>query len=123
MIAFDTSALIELLAGTVKGERVRTLLLQQEGATSAICVHELLLGAHEKTHQEISDLMKTLRIIPYDEGAAVASVAIEKELLRKGTLIGKLDILIAATCIVHKVPLVTTDRDFRHVEGLQVTII
>jgi len=41
----------------------------------------------------------------------------------EGKMIEKTDIFIAAICMVHSLPLITTDEGFRNIEGLEVWIV
>ena len=67
--------------------------------------------------------LQSVHVLPIDLDVARKSILVEQKLERKGRLIGKLDILIAATCLVHNLPLLTLDRDFREVQDLRLVDI
>lgn len=121
MIVLDTSSIIELLAGTEKGKKIRICLEKEAAATSAITVNELLIGA--KNQQIVKDFLKTLHILSFDAEAAFKSVIVEQELKKSGKLIGKLDIFIASICLVHNIAILTTDKDFKNVKALKAVVV
>lgn len=121
MIVLDASAIIELLAGTEKGEQVRTILQNEAAAASAVTINEVLISARDR--QRLHDFFKSLHVLPFDDEAAYASIKIEESLRKKGRMIGKLDIFVAATCIVHMLPVLTADKDFQQVDGLKVVLV
>ena len=120
MIVLDTSSIIDLLEGHSRGQKVREKLENEAAAVSAITMHEILVGVEDSQKRITQDFIKTVHVLAFDADAAYKSVLIEKSLARKGKLIGKLDMLIAATCIVHDLPLLTSNTGFKHVEGLQL---
>ena len=44
MIILDSSAIIHLLRGTEKGKTIKNALKNENYATTAFCVHEVLIG-------------------------------------------------------------------------------
>ncbi len=123
MITLDSSALIELIRGTEKGKRVQSHIAHEESATSVVCVHELLIGTRESKMEQMKEFLSTFTSLPVDMETAHQSAELQRTLTRDGKMIGQLDIFIAATALVHNVPLVTLDKDFRNVEGLKVIVI
>ena len=123
MILLDTSAVIELLEGGEFGKKVQGYIEDDVAGVSTITINEFLVGAGEKQKQTFQEFLKSSEILSFDELASYKSVGIEKSLSRKGEMIGKLDIFIAAICLVQDVPLITTDKDFKNVDGLKVFII
>lgn len=120
MAVLDSSAIIHVLAGSVEGEKIRDMFGDVSHATTAISVHEVLAGVPECHHAKVVEFLKNLEIIPYDDGAAFKSSELENHLKRRGQMIGKLDILIASICLVHGLPLITSDNDFKKVSGLSL---
>ncbi len=123
MIVLDTSALIELVTGTDKGSIIQEYLTEESGAISSLTVHEMLAGANNKRIAFLKSFFETLQIIPYGLKEAYISSDLEKQLAKKGKMINKLDILIAATCLVHEIPLITLDNDFTHVSNLKLILV
>lgn len=88
-------------------------------ALSDITVMELLVGCGDKSQQNATEkFLRRFAFVPVD--AAVSALAVE--LLRcyrlsHGLLLA--DALIAATALVHAIPLLTKNtRDFRFIDGL-----
>ena len=123
MIVLDTSAVIELAKGTEKGRKAEEFLRQEAAAISAITLNELLVGASEKQKLRMQNFISSLHVLPFDAEVSHASVGLEEQLERAGKMIGKLDIFIAATCIVHDLQLITADHDFKHVKGLRLFVV
>jgi|SRR3989344_8720838 len=118
----DSSAIIHLLNGTLKGKEIEQYIAEIT-STSAVCVHEVLSGATQSERSTIADLFRGLEILPFDCSAAQMSPEIKKRIIKAGKTIGELDVFIAATALAHNIPLLTTDKDFKNVEGLQVVLV
>lgn len=123
MIALDISAVIELIMGTGKGKNIQELLTNEVGAISAITIHELLAGASDARVNFLKIFLKSLEVLPFDALESYKSSELIKLLKKKGKSIGDLDVLIAATCMVHEIPIITTDSDFTHVDRLKVILV
>ena len=92
--------------------------------TSAISVAELLWGAYNKGSAEEVEFTKNLlskfEILPFDARAADIYASISTSLKQKGTPLKAFDELIAATAIRFNEPLITNDKEFKRVAGLEV---
>ena len=120
MAVLDSSALIEILLGTKKGEEIKRIIREEGASITSISIHEVMMGARPHEWQEVREFLESFEIIPFEEKAAFKSVEIEEALMKKGRPIGKLDCMIAAVCLILEVPLITADSDFSRVEGLTV---
>jgi len=61
------------------------------------------------------------KILPLTEQIARQAAALDASLIRQNLQIGIKDTFIAATCLVHNLPLLTVNlRHFDRVEGLQI---
>jgi tRNA(fMet)-specific endonuclease VapC len=120
MILLDSSAIIEFLEESERGNRVRKFVENESSAVSVISINELLITSQGKENDAIRKLLSGMHVFDFDERSAYRSVEIEKELRKRGKVISKLDIFIAAICLVNKLSLVTLDRDFEMVDGLKV---
>jgi len=92
---------------------------------SAITAAELTFGSRlnvsERNRRAVERALMSLSIMPFDLAAAHAYAEVRADLQRHGTLIGPLDMLIAAHAVSLDVPLVTNNlREFRRVPGLRV---
>ncbi|MBS3139579.1 type II toxin-antitoxin system VapC family toxin [Candidatus Woesearchaeota archaeon] len=123
MIVLDSSAIITFLEGGQQAERLNECLATEPAAISAITVHEVGVGLRGDEARAFDAFLQSVHVLPIDLDVARKSILVEQKLERKGRLIGKLDILIAATCLVHNLPLLTLDRDFREVQDLRLVDI
>jgi tRNA(fMet)-specific endonuclease VapC len=94
-------------------------------ALSVITVLELRQGAEKsqrvaENHSRLDFFLSPIKILPFDEKAAVVAARIRAHLERRGTPIGDLDTLIAAHAIERDMILVTNNlQEFERVPGLQ----
>jgi tRNA(fMet)-specific endonuclease VapC len=94
-------------------------------ARSVITVLELRQGAEKSqqaaaNHSRLDFFLSPIKILPFDEDAAVVGARIRVHLERRGTPIGDLDSLIAAHALARDLILVTNNlREFERVPGLQ----
>jgi len=93
---------------------------------SSITLSELRYGVAKSKHREknakaLDGFIIPLDIASFDEEAALAYGEIRANLERSGTLIGAMDMLIAAHAVSLRVSLVTNNtREFSRVPGLDV---
>ncbi len=93
---------------------------------SSITVAELDYGVSKSLHATknrlaLAQFLSPLEIASFDREAAAAYGRIRTTLEKKGTLIGSMDLLIAAHALSLAVRLVTNNaREFRRVPGLRV---
>ena len=94
-------------------------------ALSVITVLELRQGAEKsqrvaENHSRLDFFLSPMKILPFDEEAAVVAARIRAHLERRGTPIGDLDTLIAAHAIARDLILVTNNlQDFDRVPELK----
>lgn len=87
-------------------------------------MHELRVGAEKsenplRAHDRLGAFLAPLRILPFDEEAAVASARVRGYLEKSGNKIGALDNLIAGHAISARHILVTNNvNEFTRVPGL-----
>lgn len=93
---------------------------------SSITLSELRYGVAKSQHKEknsraLDQFITPLEVVPFDDAAAQAYGVIRATLERAGTLIGAMDMLIAAHAVALGIPLVTNNtREFERVPGLEV---
>lgn len=122
----DTSVIIDCL----RGKKPATKLvsgLEGERASSLICLAELYEGVNQaqsknQAEREVLDFFQALnKVYGLNENIAKTFGKIRAELKSEGKIIQDLDILIAATCIVHHLTLVTSNtKHFRRVKDLEI---
>lgn len=94
-------------------------------AISSITAAELQYGARKRNNKQLTQKVKAfcnlVEIIPWDEDAAKAYVKLRVELETSGTLIGNMDMLIAASALARKAVLVTDNTEhFSRVKDLKL---
>ena len=117
----DTSVIIDHLRSKDKlNSRFYQILDEPQLSISAITSYELYLGATSKEKEtDIQALVKPIIILPVTDEIAIAAAKIYLQLRRKNKLIEFRDIFIAATCIVHELPIVTLNKKhFQRIDGL-----
>ena len=106
-------------------ENLRTKM--REGISiSTITLAELEFGVQNSAYKEkntvaLNQFLSILKILPFDDEAAVEYGEICAELRHRGTPIGQMDMLIAAHAKSSELILVTNNvREFERVEGLKI---
>jgi len=90
--------------------------------TLAELEHGVALSAYpEKNADALAQFLSIIEILPFDAKAASHYGYIRADLQRKGTLIGQMDLLIAAHAKAHSLIAVTNNvREFSRVDGLAI---
>ena len=121
----DTNVVVALLAGE-PGIEAR-LGVDLPLFLSPIVVGELLYGAAasgrpESNTARIDALAAGVTVLRIDEGTARCYGGIKADLKRRGRPIPENDVWIAASALQHDLVLVSRDRHFDEVAGLEVQI-
>ncbi len=122
MYCLDTSAVIELLYGTQKGQKIKELISTEPITLTSFTIHELLTGLKKEEVTRIKNIFREASVTPFDTNSAFKSALVEREMITLGNRINKIDILIAGICLAHNLNLITCDRDFERVKGLSFTL-
>lgn len=122
-ILLDTNIVIELFRGN--SAIITKLGNKQKVDIPHVVLAELLLGAYrasntEKHLSQIRNFLKKCNIIQGDLDTANAYAIIKTELLKKGKPIPENDIWIAAIAKQHDLILITKDRHFKEVQGIEI---
>ena len=122
MVALDTNIAIEILRGKLQLSQERQ---QAPYALPTVVAGELLFGAQNsgrpaKNLELYRTFIHNLPALLLDAMAAEHYAKIRLTLKQKGRPIPDNDMWIAAICRAHDVPLLTFDRHFAEVSGLQV---
>lgn len=120
----DTSAWLDFIrvgAQSDVGHALSDLLQKGDLIHSLpIIVQEVLQGfKSEERADEYADLFEGLTQLPFGPDEAREAAALYRSLRRKGITVQTADAQIAATCIRHKLKLLTLDKDFRRIEGIE----
>lgn len=128
-VIVDTSVLVAGERGTVRIEAFFDSVGGESVCMSAITASELLHGYHRATSAGIrarraafvESLLELIPILPFGLPEARRHSELWAELVRRGTMIGAHDLIIAATALAHGHSLATLNRrEFSQVRGLQL---
>lgn len=110
----DTSTIIWVLRG--KEETVRLVnKIKEEGVPgcSALSIYEVLVGIRKGEEQRTSRFLQALHVYPVDRKVATLAAEYSRKYRSKGKVLNPIDAMIAATCLVNDLTLVTYDlRDY-----------
>ena len=117
-----------ILSAFLKGDgKVFGRFMQHTGglATSTICVGELYSWAYRAKNRNrvepLESLLRDLHVIPVDMDVAARFGSLRAELLDRGHPVPEMDLLIAATALLHDLTLVTHNvSDFTAIRALRV---
>ncbi len=97
---------------------------------SSICVSviteaEMLYGLAKKPeakglHEAVIGFLLRVHVLPWDSAASRAFGELRARIEKQGTLLGNLDLLIAANSLAAGTVLVTNDQAFQKINGLNV---
>jgi tRNA(fMet)-specific endonuclease VapC len=111
----DTDVLIDFLKGVGEAERIRIELQTGRLCTTTIAAFELWAGAGSQQQiAAVEALLGALSILPLELPSARRAGEIQRDLARKGTIIGMADSLISGICLEHEAILLT--RNYGHYE-------
>ena len=118
----DTNALSAVADGEVSA--VELVAGADRVALPVIVLGEYRLGIAQSRHRAsyegwLRQWIATVTVLDIDDGTTHSYSAIGLELKRKGKPIPSNDLWIAALCRQHSLPLVSRDRHFDFVAGLQ----
>ena len=120
-LALDTNVVIDILNG--RQEIIDKYLPYTQIYLPFIVCGELLFGAHNsaKSKQNLkkfNSFIESCNILNSNYLVTEQYAVTRKALKDKGKPIPENDIWIAATCIIHNVPLATFDKHFQHIPDL-----
>ena len=122
-LCLDTSVLIAYLKGRDPAASAMERAVKESACyITSVSVYELLFGV-ARAQKQIGEqeLLGLMIILPLDEAAARRAARLHDDLIRRNQEIGVKDVLIAAICLEHNLPLLTTnERHFSRVPSLNV---
>jgi predicted nucleic acid-binding protein len=125
-ICIDTGPLIAFLKGRNPGTAAVERAVQElDCFVTVLTAYELLFGVARASRQIGEDaLLGTMHSLPLDIAAARRAARLHDQLIRRNQDIGIKDVLIAAICLEHKLPLLTLNEDhFERVPELTVVTV
>jgi tRNA(fMet)-specific endonuclease VapC len=118
----DTCFLIDLMKGDAGA--VDAVKIHKSLRTTSISSAEFLYGAKKSGKKNVYDLSRKFLhffpVIPFDAESAVIYADIASGLSGSGRHISTFDELIAAIALRHREQLITRDRHFAEIEGLEL---
>lgn len=123
-MVIDSSIIIAFLRATNK-KQTDLFKLKEKGETlhiSSVTTFELYNGAKDDSKRaDLNTLLQPFVNLSFDENVAIEAASIYLELKKSNQLIEFRDIFIAATAIVHKLPISTLNRKhFERIKGLRL---
>ena len=125
-ICIDTGPLIAFLKGRNPGAAAVERAVQElDCFVTVITAYELLFGVARARRQIGEDaLLGNMHSLPLDITAARRAAQLHDQLIRHNQDIGVKDVLIAAICLEHELPLLTLNEEhFRRVSELTVVTV
>lgn len=120
----DSSVLIELIERKAHAHKVAAFIGNELSATTSICVHEVLAGARTNKQRFLcEEIFSNILILNHDMKAARMGAQIEQELNESGSKINIIDVYIASICRANNTEIVTLDKDFEKIKGINVHVI
>ena len=121
MYLIDSDVLIDFL----KNRKETVVFLNEINksgiSTSIICVGEILEGLDKNKSKKFLKFIDLINLFNINILEIIKFSKIRKELRKQGNLIDNFYILIAATCLVNDLTLVTNNlKHFKRIEGLKI---
>jgi|SRR5579862_1527251 len=129
LLVVDTSVLVATERGELPLDTLSKIQSGVRPAISSITVSELLHGYHRAQQESrrlsrarfIDTLLSEMGVLVFDLEVAREHARIWADLAERGEMIGPYDLIIAATAVVHRAPLATSNyKEFQRVRGLEV---
>ena len=119
----DTNVLIYLIE-KAPVEKLVELYRNYELYVCGIVAFEFLVGVYRTNRLKLKDILeKYFFVVPITYDIIVRASEIEAKLIERGMMLDPRDVLIAATAIVHNMPLWTYNiKDFKRLEAFGLTI-
>ena len=93
-------------------------------ACSMLSVAEVEQGVRPREEEKTRAFLRSLKTYPVDRDVAERAGEIVRSLRSRGTTVGLADAVIAATCVIHGLTLVTLNlSDFEKIDGLSLAVM
>lgn len=121
MYLIDSDILINFLKGKENAIKILGRLKPNQRNTSVICIGEILEGLSENKVKQFQKLTNLLNICEVNLKTVVKFSEIRRGLRKKGNLIDNFDLLIASTCLVLDLTLITNNLShFKRIPNLKL---
>ncbi|HEY4789425.1 MAG TPA: type II toxin-antitoxin system VapC family toxin [Bacteroidales bacterium] len=122
-MVIDTSIFIDYLrARDKKNTDLYKIPNNKRIYISSVTLYELLVGAtNEQKREDVRLLTEDIIVLPFDEEVCIRASDIYHDLRKTNKMIEFRDIFIAATCLVHNLSIMTTNKiHFQRIKGLKI---
>ena len=117
----DSDVLIGYLKNVEKYRGVLDKIDDKDKSTSVINIGEILEGFPENKYQQFKEFTESITILGLNWEEMSEFAKLRAGLRKEGNLIDNMDLLIAATCLVNKLTLITGNvKHFQRVPGLKI---
>lgn len=121
-LVVDTCVFIEYLRA--KNKSKTTLYAIPDGVNlflSSVTLYELHMGAiNEEKKNDVRTITNDLRVLSFNDEIAICAAEIFHSLRKANQLVEFRDIFIAATCLIHQMPLKTLNiKHFNRIAGIE----
>jgi len=118
----DSNIIIDFLIGRKNAVLLlnNLKLMDPEPSTSSLCIAEVLLGAKDNEIEKTNLFLNSLKV--YDLTREIADLAGKhiRELRKKGITLNFIDALVASTCMVNNLTLVTYNINHYNLIDLKI---
>lgn len=127
MVCLDSDILIAFMRGY--GVAIKTVRRFEEMSrplkTTSINEYELLKGAAVATNPDanlraVRQLLSGIQVLTLSNQASEVAADVYAQLLRRGSMIGEFDILVAAIAVSNEETLVSRDTAFERIQNLSL---
>jgi tRNA(fMet)-specific endonuclease VapC len=125
MYVLDTNTLIYFFKGVGNVSEKLLEIAPKEIGIPSIVIYELEVGiakstSPEKRTEQLAEVLSLVNILPFGLKEARSASGIRVESEKRGHLIGRYDILIAATALVNQATFITHNtKEFGRIDQLQ----
>lgn len=123
MYVLDTSCVMEIIHGTEQAHRILDFVKDEFPSITAFTAYEILLGLNEHEKLKVEEFFNNAYFLNFDKNSSSKSAEIERHLKRSGKMINKVDIFIAGICMENGGMLISLNKDFEKIKGLECKII
>jgi len=123
LILADTSILIDYFRKSQKSNSTLVKLFEQgyDFCISTITTYEIYSGATSSQLSFWNQILKDIKVLPFDEPAVNAAIQINQTLKLKRKQIEIADLFIAATAISNDLPIATLNKKhFERIDALSI---
>ena len=123
----DTEVIVALLKGEAEANKAIERISEngEQAATTILTAYELLRGAYissnpQRNLTEVKELLSNVEILPLTLQTCEEASKIYRDLRKTGRFIGEIDTLIAAIAMATAQTIMTRDKHFSCIQGINI---